>query len=350
MKRTLAILLALVMVISLSACIDRKNNISNTTTTTENLTEPVSVTATEINSTNTPDTPIITDYFDENTDEVKPLLYKVSDDKGNYLWILGTIHVAKDYFYPLPDYIEDAYEAADSLAVECDVKAFETDLDAQQEAMMPLMYLDGSTIKDYISEETYEKAKEVLKDYGQYASYIDYFKPVMWYSLIDSAMIEDTGAQYDLGIDNHFLNDAYDTGKKILEVESVQFQYEMLANFSAELQITLLEDVLYYCDNFDLYKSDAETMMDLWCLGDEKLFGEYLNTDEVFESKEEEELYEEYNKAMVTDRNIGMADFAEEQLAAGEKVFICVGAAHVVGEGAMADLLAERGYNVEIVR
>lgn len=44
-----------------------------------------------------------------------------------------------------------------------------------------------------------------------------------------------------------------------------------------------------------------------------------------------------------------MADFAEDAIASGQEVFICVGAAHVVGEGAMADLLAERGYNVELI-
>jgi uncharacterized protein YbaP (TraB family) len=45
-----------------------------------------------------------------------------------------------------------------------------------------------------------------------------------------------------------------------------------------------------------------------------------------------------------------MADYAEEAVESGKEVFICVGAAHVVGEGAMADLLEERGYKVELVK
>jgi uncharacterized protein YbaP (TraB family) len=52
---------------------------------------------------------------------------------------------------------------------------------------------------------------------------------------------------------------------------------------------------------------------------------------------------------MVTQRNISMADFAEEALDSGKEVFICVGAAHVVGPGAMADLLTQRGYTVEVI-
>lgn len=58
-------------------------------------------------------------------------------------------------------------------------------------------------------------------------------------------------------------------------------------------------------------------------------------------------MYVEYNDAMMVQRNLAMADYAEEALASGKEVFICVGAAHVVGEGAMADLLAQRGYTVE---
>ena len=45
-----------------------------------------------------------------------------------------------------------------------------------------------------------------------------------------------------------------------------------------------------------------------------------------------------------------MTDFAEDALASGKEVFICVGAAHIVGDGAMAQLLAQRGYTVTLVK
>lgn len=358
MKKILAILLSVIILMSFAACKgndtqDTQSALNTTEATdvateskvTDVVTEPSAEVATE--STHSED---FVDYFDEKNQDVTPLLYKVSDDDGNFVWVLGSIHVAKDYFYPLPDYILDAYENADYLAVECDIKAFETDLSAQTQALTPLMYLDGSRISDYLSTETYEKGKEVLTEYGLYASYMDMMKPVMWYSMIDSALVEKCGTDSDLGIDYYFLNQAYESNKEILEVESVQFQYEMLANYSDELQALLLEEVIYYHENFDLYKGDVETMLDLWCRGDDELFADYLDAETEFESAEAEELYNEFNKAMITDRNIGMADFAEEMIDEGKEVFICVGAAHVVGEGAMADLLSQRGYNVEIIR
>ena len=42
-----------------------------------------------------------------------------------------------------------------------------------------------------------------------------------------------------------------------------------------------------------------------------------------------------------------MADTAEDYLARGGTGFFVVGAAHIIGEGACAELLAQRGYSVE---
>ena len=92
-----------------------------------------------------------------------------------------------------------------------------------------------------------------------------------------------------------------------------------------------------------------QKLVDLWAGGDEEAFAAYLAEEDGFETEEDAKLSSEYNKVMITDRNIGMADFAEDALRSGDEVFICVGAAHIVGEGAMAQLLAQRGYTVELV-
>ena len=65
---------------------------------------------------------------------------------------------------------------------------------------------------------------------------------------------------------------------------------------------------------------------------------------------EEQALLEEYNLAMTGTRDVAMTDFAEQCLKDGEQVFLCVGAAHIVPDGAMVDLLLERGYTVTRVR
>lgn len=350
LRKLLAFLLALSIFFSLAAC----GTQGRTDPTEESLPETVSTEATDATEPTQTEAPPVTDPTQTEATEalrsaITPLLYKVTDANGNVVWLFGSIHVGEDYFYPLPDYVTAAYESADALAVECDVVAFETDMSAQIEALQPLIYTDGTTIKDHIPEELYNDSVAIMEGYGVYSSMLDYYCPSMWFSLIDSILYEELGVDSTLGIDVHFLNRAHAEEKEILEVESVQFQYGMLANFSEPLQIMLLES------SVEGYHTAAESgqaiteLVEAWASGDEAELTALLNEEAEFESDEEALLYQEYNDAMITQRNLAMADFAEDALKSGKEVFICVGAAHVAGPGAMAELLAERGYTVEIV-
>lgn len=278
-----------------------------------------------------------------------PLLYRVSDEEGAVVWLFGSIHVGEDYFYPLPEYVLDAYESADSLAVECDMIAVTQDLSAQTSAMAQLVYSDGTTISEHIPEELYTRAVEIIDEGGMYMAAYDRYCPALWSTLIENIIMTQVGADAALGVDMHLLQRAYDDGKPIREIESIQLQYAMLGGFSEELQIMLLESSVSSYEHPFLYAAQLEAMMQLWAAGDEAAFARLLNQESLFLTGEQKLLYQEYNEQMITNRNVTMADFAEEAMASGEEVFICVGAAHVVGEDAMADLLEERGYTVQIV-
>jgi uncharacterized protein YbaP (TraB family)/predicted small lipoprotein YifL len=348
MKKLIALLLCMVMVLGLAAC-GQKNEPATTTEaapTTTAATEP-SVPETTVPTTEPATEPAVTEPAES---VITPLLYKVTDSEGNVAWLFGSIHVGEEYFYPLPEYVLNAYASADALAVEFDIVTFEGDINAQIEALQTMVYADGTTIVDHISEELYNDAKAALKDLGMYSSALDYYCPAMWSSFIDSAMIEKMGVDTSLGIDLYFLNRAHEEGKTILDVESAAFQYGMMAGYSEELQAMLLESSVASVELMEESKADMMQLVDAWATGNEAEFDALINAAPEFESPEEEVLYNEYQNAMITQRNLNMADFAEDALKSGEEVFIVVGAAHIVGAGAMAELLAQRGYTVEIVR
>ena len=238
---------------------------------------------------------------------------------------------------------------AEALAVELDIVAFEKDLAAQTAVMASLVYTDGTKIDEHISAELYDQAVEILKECGLYNPFLDYYIPSFWSSCIDSALYEKLGVKDEYGIDRNMIELAYEAEKDVLEIESAEFQYNMLSEFSEELQIMLLSDSIesFYSDQA---LEDIEALIDLWESGNSKEFGEYVTEKPFFFSVEEKLLYEEYNNAMLTSRNLSMTDYAEQALTSGDELFICVGAAHIVGEGAMADLLAERGYTVEEIK
>lgn len=361
MKKLTALLLALVMCFTLCACSAEKENDGttavNTTVTdvnTQETTEPLTTepltteeSTTEAETT-LPSEPSV-DVPSEEEDGITPLLYKVTDANGNVLWLFGSIHVGKEEFYPLPDYVMDAYNSSDALAVEADVSDITGSTVGLVQSMKSLIYTDGTTIKDHISEETYTAAVAALTDMGLYSSLLDYYCPSMWWSLIESGMILQTDVDAMLGVDMHLLSLAGEDGKEIREIESVAFQYEMLAGFSDELQEALLESAIEFANEAELYEQSLNMLMTLWAMGDEKTLIRYLDSSDE-DPGMSAELYEEYNTAMITERNKAMTDYAVDALASGDEVFICVGAAHVVGDGAIADNLRQLGYTVEVVK
>lgn len=286
---------------------------------------------------------------DSAASNITPLLYKVTDEQGNVVWLFGSIHVGRDDYYPLPDYVLDAFDFSDCLAVEANILKFEQDMNLQIQALSELVYKDGTKIKDHIPEEVYTEAVNVLKELNVYSSMFDMYCPMFWSSMIESLQMETLGIKSDLGIDYHLLKRADRLDKRILEIESVKFQYKMMADFSDDLQTVLLMQSINSFENKEETKVEMNKLLDLWAAGNEEEFSGYLSNDLSEVSDEEIALYDEYYKAMFTDRNMAMADYAENALKQSKEVFICVGAAHIVGEDAVADLLAERGYTVELI-
>lgn len=321
MKRLLALLLAFVMCFMLVAC----------GKTTEKTASKEEKKQTAENATAT------------------PLLYRVTDQKGNVVWLFGSIHVGREDYYPLPDYVMNAFANADSLAVELDIVAFEKNLSAQTQALGKLAYTDGTTIKDHIPQALYDEAVGLLKKGRVYSTALDMYPPAFWGSLLEALVAEEVGGDAKLGIDRYLIDQAYESKKVIINIESAEFQYQMMADFDDEVQRLLLESGIDTYENTTEAAASMKMLMDLWASGDEEAFNTYLNTDDPTMPADEKAAYERYYQAMFTDRNIHMADYAESALRSGKEVFICVGAAHVVGDGAMADLLARRGYTVERV-
>lgn len=336
MKRAMTLLLA-ALLLCLSACGEAtvaptqpENTAAPTEATTEAPTEATTV----------PPTEAPTEPPEQGS---TPALYRVEDENGAALYLLGSIHVTDSRAYPLPDYVMQAYEQCDFLAVECDINAFGEDIEAQTAMARKMVLTDGSKISDHISTETYEAAKAFLTEAGMYSPLYDSFKPAMWSSLVDSAMIELCGFDSEAGIDMHFLELAAKQGKEIREVESVEFQYDMLLSFP---------DALYSFQLADTLRDPQATMdgtialYEFWLAGDEAgIVGLMQAEGELTE--EEAALLAEYNDAMITRRNESMADTAETYLAQGGTGFFVVGAAHIFGEGGCVELLLARGYSVE---
>lgn len=345
MKKRIAFLLLVAMCFGLFACASEAQTTQEPTETTQAPTTEEPTTQDPITEAPTTQAPA----QDETPEaEATPLLYRVTDDAGNAIYLFGSIHVGDSRVEVLPEYVMDAYHESDFLAVELDAIALLNDMEKQTALTQMMVLTDGTTIADHLTPEVYDSAKAFLQTYGMYNEMYDYFHPFMWISLVENVVVALSGLDSELGIDMQFLQLAHDEGKEIREVESAEFQYELFLNFSDELLNLMLGDTV---EEAELAVEETKNLYEAWVTGDENLINTLVSTDtEEFEEPTEATLYEEFNDAMVVQRNIDMAKKAQEYLQEGKICFFVVGMAHILGDGGCVDLLTQAGYHVELIQ
>lgn len=275
-----------------------------------------------------------------------------AEKNGNTVYMLGSIHVADDSIYPYREEIMQAFNQSKELHVEVNTLQYQILQDALMKyAPCP----EGKTLKDYVSAETYKTTIEALAKVGISEDVIAPYKP--WYVTIvlgnyqvQMGKTEEELVQSGMyGMDMYLMSSALTANKPIVEIESAEYQYKMFDDFSPELQEYQLLGTAQAILN-DQGTSDEtaiDQMLKPFLTGDIKAFEAYSKVDYTGMSDEERKLNEEYMNALLTVRNVGMADAVAKLLDSpdGETHFVVVGALHYLGQDNVIDLLKAKGYN-----
>jgi len=269
----------------------------------------------------------------------KLFLWKVTSPEST-VYLFGSIHLAKPDIYPLNKEIETAFANSNSLALEID----EAKADKAQIQMLMLskgMY-PGDSIENHLTERT----KELLKNYydksGLPAPMIqgfDKMKPWLLFMMLTQMEVAKLGLDPKWGVDKHFEAEAVESGKKVRELESAEFQLNLLSSFPDELQDKLLQSGLL---DIKELPNDLARIFEAWKKGDAAAMNKIVSEDD--------ERYPELkvvSEKLLGQRNIAMADKIDSWMKAKQKVFVVVGAAHLVGDRGLPTLLQAKGYKVE---
>ncbi len=275
-----------------------------------------------------------------------PAVWQVTDpESGNSLKMMGTIHLIPDGTAVVPQYVMDIYNESGGVAVEYDVSKVQTDMVVQILYLSYFMLTDGTLITDHLSPETYEGAKAYLTEIGLYNEAYDAYSPAFWESLITSGAIMNIEGMKESGVDQYFIELAKADGKEVRSIEALETQMDAIT--------FMTDDLCEYNMNSTLQLSAEEmeesfmALYDMWAAGDVDAIAE-TETESIAEYPEDIAAdYEAYNQKLLYDRNVGMADKAEEYIKNGDNIFYMVGFAHYAGDGSVIDLLEERGYTVE---
>jgi uncharacterized protein YbaP (TraB family) len=268
----------------------------------------------------------------------KALFWKATSD-STITYLLGSIHLGSKDMYPLPKEVEDAFESSTALVVEVDINH----LDRQKMhslAMEKALYAGDDVLWNHVSAETRKRVEQFCEKYGIPTAGLAELKP--WAVAIAAPVIlmMKNGMDPHLGMDKYFLEKAgkAQDKKRVVEIESAEWQIKLLSGFSDELQEQCLAAVMEQADKM---QDTVKRIQELWLSGDaeglDRLTGETLRGPE------------QVTRALLQDRNPHMADVVERFLRGKEQAFVVVGAAHLVGKDGVVRILEKRGYKVEQV-
>ena len=262
-------------------------------------------------------------------------LWKAEKAGAPAIWLLGSIHLADSSFYPLPSIIDSAWDAATLVAAELDVSEPETIqkaglLMAQKGALAP-----GKKLKEVLPDSLYFRVDSLVSAWGIPLEILEPFRPWMVAISLSALAIERSGLSGEFGIDQEILARAGDQGKKIFALETPEEQVGIFANAEDSLGIQYLKATL---DEIAVADSFVQEMAKAWKMGDEVKMRELLDSDKS-EDVYEEELY--------TKRNLRMAAVIDSLALSGEKAFVVIGCAHLIGEGDnVLKLLEKKNYKI----
>jgi uncharacterized protein len=253
----------------------------------------------------------------QSAESDRPPFFKIQY-QGKQAYLLGSIHIGRSDFYPMPAQIEAAFGDAKALVVEADIA----------KANVPAL------LKRYgmsqIGENT--SSSNALHQYcvnnAALCQALSGYAPWLKAAQISLYRFGALGYQADFGVDSYWV--AKKGARPLLELESVAFQFELISSFKPNTQQLMLEEAVE--------AEDAEmlALINAWRAGDSKVLADIMS--------EQVDAAPELVTELLWRRNHFMtAKIIELFNANNDKLFIVIGAGHLVGEQAIPDLLKDKG-------
>lgn len=269
------------------------------------------------------------------TVDASGLAWRVTSADGACLYLVGTVHAARPDFYPLPEHITDAFEAADTLAMEVDATAVDPS-DAARFGREHGTLRDGRTLEDVLGAEDWGRTSEWGRKLGVPQRRLSRMRPWLAAVTLVSLEIRRLGFDPALGMEMHFAGRAVERGMPIVELETLVEQLSALSNLSPTAEAAFLRQTLTTPDEFEASVND---LVDSWRSGDADAMQRVL--EDSYEGADE--IYD----AVMRARNIRWLPALERMLASDQVHFVAVGALHLIGDDGLVGLLEKRGYRVE---
>jgi uncharacterized protein len=264
-----------------------------------------------------------------------PALWKLSDADSE-IWLLGTVHVLpRDVAWKSPA-IEAAFAQAEVIYFETptdDTAAQEVAAVVQQEGLNP----KGVTLSSQLAGADHARLVRVAAQFGVPMAAMELQRPWLAALQLSLAALSREGYVAEAGVERVLEADAAKAGKRIAYFETPTEQMQIFGRLSAQAERQFLVSTLRQIEE---EKAASAQLDKLWSRGD--VAGLTKLTLPMID-----EAGPEVADALIYARNGRWVAKIDELMAGKGRVFIAVGAAHLVGERGLPAQLRARGYAVE---
>jgi uncharacterized protein YbaP (TraB family) len=200
------------------------------------------------------------------------------------------------------------------------------------------MLPSGETLSSHLAPDIYQQALKQTQHYGLPVDAISRMRPWMVAVTLMQQSLASAGYQADLGVDEHFMQQATRLGTPIRSLERAPEQLAYLANMG-DLETEFLKSTL---EQSATVQQEIPKLMQAWLDGDGPLLQKLLNEEEG-----SPQLQDFMQRRLLKERN---HNWLPKLLAMPERnQFMVVGALHLYGPDGILNLLRQQGYQVQVV-
>jgi hypothetical protein len=275
---------------------------------------------------------------DAQTSDRRGFLWEVRKGK-QVAWLLGTIHVGRPEFYPLPASRLTQVQRADAIVLEADISDAARAIAATQKYAL---YAEGVPgLETRLTPELRQRIEAVLSRNQLDLAPMMRMKPWMLANVL--ALFEAAQAGYvpALSVEAYLLRVAKTDSKPILEFEGIEQQFELFEKAPWATQISFLEEALKAVESRSA-RRELNRIVQAWETADrvslERLLAEMSAQSSVGSRFTVE--------TILLGRHPQMVRKIETMMADGKSYVFAVGALHLVGPQGLVELLRARGYTL----
>jgi hypothetical protein len=269
--------------------------------------------------------------------------WKIEKDGLETSYLFGTAHLTDPRVTQLSPAAEEAFNASDRVIVELvDIKESAQAVFADANMREDLFFTDGSTLEAYLTDDQVEALKNRINGGSTPWFLAKRMKPWLVLGLLAPSKCEvERQVSGEVILDQQLVERARAADKTAIGLETAREQFEALASLDFDVQIEALSEIVL---SFDILDDMNSTLIELYLDGDIGLIWPMLTAFSP-EGDDDESVRTEFERKIVIDRNIRMAERSEPLLELGAS-FIAVGALHLPGEEGLVSLFRDRGYTV----